>query len=159
MKALIVVITLAAGILTISFQNRAPALTTTFLADSLENDRMKWMNDVLSSIKGKEKLPADSVFKNLKVIKGNSSISAEHLLLMMNYGWSKELGISCSYCHIPGKWESDSLITKDIARGMWNMRQQINGELLPRITGKDYWKNPKVTCVTCHRGEPIPSAR
>ncbi len=126
--------------------------------DSLDADRMKWMKEVLASIKGKEKLPADSVFKNLKVIKGKSTISAEHFLLMMNYGWSKELGISCSYCHIPGKWDSDSLPPKNVARGMWNMRQQINGEILPKITGKDYWGNPKVTCVTCHRGEPIPSA-
>lgn len=45
--------------------------------DSLEADRMKYMNEVMASIRGKEKLPADSVFKNLKVIRG---LSAEHLL-------------------------------------------------------------------------------
>jgi len=32
--------------------------------DSLEADRLKYMNEVMASIKGKEKLPADSVFKN-----------------------------------------------------------------------------------------------
>jgi hypothetical protein len=31
------------------------------------------MNEVMESIKGKEKLPADSVFKNLKVIKGQAA--------------------------------------------------------------------------------------
>ena len=126
--------------------------------DSLEIDRLKYMNQVMESIKGKEKMRADSVFKNLKVIKGQSSVSAEHLLWMMNWGWSKELGVSCSYCHTIGKWESDSLDTKDIARGMWNMRVQINNEILPKITGRNYWNNPKVTCITCHRGKPIPSA-
>ena len=42
-------------------------------------------------------------------------------------------------------------------KGMYNMRQQINGVILPKITGKDYFKNPKVSCITCHRGEAIPS--
>src|SRR5437868_6036529 len=90
--------------------------------DSLEADRMKYMNEVMESIRGKEKLPADSVFKNIEVIKGKSSVSAEHLLWMMNWGWSAELGVSCAHCHVIGKWESDSLSTKEIARGMWNMR-------------------------------------
>ena len=58
------------------------------IEDSLEKDRLKFMNEVMASIKGKEKWPADSVFKNLKVIKGESSVSAEHFLWMMNWGWS-----------------------------------------------------------------------
>ena len=127
--------------------------------DSLDADRMKYMNEVMASIKGKEKLPADSVFKNLKVIKGASSVSAEHLLWMMNWGWSAELGVSCSHCHIIGKWESDSLETKDIARGMWLMRVKINSEILPSITRMNYDKNPAVSCITCHRGKPIPDAK
>ena len=127
--------------------------------DSLEKDRLKFMNEVLASIKGKEKLPADSVFRNLKVIIGESSVSAEHLLWMMNWGWSKELGVSCSHCHITGKWESDSIATKDIARGMWTMRVKINKEILPSITGLNYVANPKVTCLTCHRGKPIPDTK
>jgi hypothetical protein len=127
--------------------------------DSLEADRMKYMNEVMESIKGREKLPADSVFKNLKVITGQSNISAEHLLWMMNWGWSAELGVSCSHCHVIGKWESDSLATKDIARGMWNMRVKINSEILPGITGMNYDKDPAVSCITCHRGKPIPDAK
>jgi hypothetical protein len=127
--------------------------------DSLDADRMKYMNEVMASIKGKEKMRADSVFKNLQVIKGEGSISAEHLLWMMNWGWSAELGVSCSHCHVIGKWESDSLETKQIARGMWNMRVMIDKEILPNITGKDYENNPAVSCITCHRGKPIPDAK
>jgi len=127
--------------------------------DSLEADRLKYMNQVIASIKGKEKLPADSVFKNIKVIKGKNSVSAEHFLWMMNWGWSAELGVSCSHCHIIGKWESDSLDTKDIARGMWNMRVKINDEILPGITGKSYDNDPAVSCITCHRGKPVPDAK
>ena len=127
--------------------------------DSLEADRLKYMNQVIASIKGKEKLPADSVFKNIKVIKGKNSVSAEHFLWMMNWGWSAELGVSCSHCHIIGNWESDSLETKDIARGMWNMRVKINDEILPSITGREYNTDPAVSCITCHRGKPVPDAK
>ena len=130
-----------------------------FNSDSLEADRLKYMNEVMASIKGKEKMRADSVCKNLKVIKGEGCISAEHLLWMMNWGWGAELGVSCSHCHVIGKWESDSLETKNIARGMWNMWQMINREILPNISGKNYCGNPAVSCITCHRGKPIPDAK
>jgi hypothetical protein len=129
------------------------------IEDSLETDRLKYMNEVLASIKGREKMEADSVFKNLKVIKGKSSISAEHLLWMMNWGWSKELGISCSYCHDVKNWASDALPAKNIARGMWNMRVRINSEILPAITGRDYENDPAVSCITCHRGQPVPTEK
>jgi hypothetical protein len=154
-KLLVILILFAVGFISLStkiISNANPVNSE----DSLAADRLKYMNEVLNSIKGKEKMPADMVFKNLKVMKGENTLSAEHLLWMMNWGWSKELGVSCSYCHIPGRWEDDSLRTKNIARGMWNMRVQINLDLLPKITGRDYKGNPKVTCITCHRGKPVP---
>ena len=129
------------------------------IEDSLEKDRLKLMNEVMASIRGKEKWPADSVFKNIRVIKGQSAITAEHFLWMMNWGWSAELGVSCSHCHTKDKWESDSLPAKDIARGMWTMRVMINKEILPSITGLNYDKNPKVTCLTCHRRKPVPDLK
>jgi hypothetical protein len=158
MKPFLLVLVLIATITLLSFNPNSLAKSPSANEDSLAADRKKWMNDVFETIKGKEKWPADSVFKNLKIMKGKNTLSAEHLLWMMNYGWGEELGITCTYCHVPGKWESDSLPTKGIARGMYEMRQQINGEILPKITGKDYFQNPKVSCITCHRGEPVPSA-
>ena len=158
MKAVWILFAVILTITLLSFNQKHATHHRQAIEDSLAADRKKWMDQVFESIKGKEKWPADSVFKNLKITKGKNSLSAEHLLWMMNYGWSKELGITCSYCHVPGKWESDSLPTKDVARGMYLMRQQINGEILPKITGKDYFNHPKVTCITCHRGEPVPSA-
>ncbi len=157
MQKLIVISILLGLVFIFSSADKKQNIGKTIYEDSLADDSLKYMNEVMNSIKGKEKMRADSVFKNLKVIRGQSSISAEHLLLMMNWGWSKELGISCSHCHVIGKWESDSLETKNIARGMWEMRVQINKEILPKITGRDYTGNPKVTCITCHRGKPVPS--
>ena len=147
------------GAFSIGRVNHSTKIAMIALEDSLEKDRLKNMNEVLASIKGKEKWRADSVFKNIKVIVGESSVSAEHLLWMMNWGWSEELGVTCSHCHTTGKWESDSIPAKNIARGMWTMRVKINKELLPSITGLDYEKNPKVSCITCHRGKPVPDAR
>lgn len=153
---LVVAVSLASFSVSINQKNGFQLLA---IEDSLEKDRLKFMNEVMASIKGKEKWRADSVFKNLKVIIGESSVSAEHFLWMMNWGWSAELGVSCSHCHVAGLWESDTLPAKDIARGMWNMRVKINKEILPAITGLNYDNNPKVTCITCHRGKPIPEVK
>ena len=155
---LMIIIIVSTSAFAIVNSNSVDNLNLSF-EDSLEADRLKYMNEVMESIKGKEKLPADSVFKNIKVIKGASSVSAEHFLWMMNWGWSAELGVSCSHCHVPGKWESDELLTKDIARGMWLMRVKINSEILPGITGMNYDKDPAVSCITCHRGKAIPDAK
>lgn len=153
---LVVAVSLASFSVSINQKNDFQLLA---IEDSLEKDRLKFMNEVMVSIKGKEKWRADSVFKNLKVIIGESSVSAEHFLWMMNWGWSAELGVSCSHCHVAGQWESDTLPAKDIARGMWNMRVKINKEILPAITGLNYDNNPKVTCITCHRRKPIPEVK
>jgi Photosynthetic reaction centre cytochrome C subunit len=156
----LIFITVTVGITSVAVSHNRnisyPLLPT--IEDSLEADRLKYMNIVMNSIKGKEKMPADKVFKNLKVIKGRSNVSAEHFLWMMNWGWSAELGVTCSHCHSVYNWESDSLKTKDIARGMWLMRVKINDKLLPAITGKEYQNAPAVTCITCHRGKPVPDA-
>lgn len=157
--SLLIIIIVSSSVFAIAHADAIPGNLKLPLEDSLEADRLKYMNEVMESIKGKEKLPADSVFKNIKVIKGSSSVSAEHFLWMMNWGWSAELGVSCSHCHVPGKWESDELLTKDIARGMWLMRVKINSEILPGITGMNYDKNPAVSCITCHRGKAIPDAK
>ncbi|HLX90451.1 MAG TPA: c-type cytochrome [Puia sp.] len=156
MRILLMISIISLSVIALSFVAKTNAGLPHIPEDSLAEDRLKYMNQVLESIKGKEGWKADSVFKNLKVITGK--ITAKHFLLMMNYGWSTELGVSCSYCHDVRNWESDSIEAKNIARGMWNMRQQINGEILPKITGKDYWTNPKVTCITCHRKKPKPDA-
>ncbi|MEO5781996.1 MAG: c-type cytochrome, partial [Ginsengibacter sp.] len=156
MKIFLITIFFSASIFLFSISFSKSYQYKTTLEDSLDKDRMKYMNEVMASIKGKEKMRADSVFKNLKVIKGQGAISAEHLLWMMNWGWSKELGVSCSYCHVKDNWESDALKTKDITRGMWLMRVQINKVILPQITGRDYEASPKVSCITCHRGKPVP---
>ena len=85
------------------------------LSDSLEKDRAKYVAIVLEKIKGKENLPADSVFKNLKLFKG---IPARRLFAIMNIGYSKSLGVSCGHCHNTDDFASEEK-NKRRSPGRW----------------------------------------
>jgi|SRR6266576_1887278 len=122
--------------------------------DTLEEERLKYVKQVLENIKGKEKMNADSVFKNIQLFKGTKNFTAEHFLMMMDFGWGKGLGVSCTYCHDPAKWESDEKRTKLIAREMYGIRQLVNDKL-KSIQGLQS-AQPLINCGTCHQGKPIP---
>ena len=124
------------------------------LIDTLEEERLKYVKQVLESIKGKEKMNADSVFRNIQLFKGTKNFTAEHFLMMMDFGWGKGLGVSCTYCHDPAKWESDEKRTKLIAREMYGIRQVVNDKL-KTIQGLQS-QQPLINCGTCHNGKPIP---
>ncbi|HET7229876.1 MAG TPA: photosynthetic reaction center cytochrome PufC [Longimicrobium sp.] len=56
----------------------------------------------------------------------------------------------CNYCHNPANFASDSLYTKVVARRMFQMVRQINGNWQNHVDGTG------VTCYTCHAGNPVP---
>ncbi|MEO6977381.1 MAG: hypothetical protein ABI113_03350, partial [Mucilaginibacter sp.] len=66
--------------------------------DSILADRKHYVDELRLAIKGKENMPADSVFKNIKLLKG---VPAGKLIAIMNFGYSNSLGVSCSHCHEP----------------------------------------------------------
>lgn len=106
-------------------------------------------------IKGREQEPAPAVWKNIQTpfIK---SIPAARLLAVMEIGYSRSLGVTCTHCHTPEKWESDERPQKQIARDMAAMMAKINGELLPGIKNLKS-ERPTVNCTTCHRGDVKPA--
>jgi hypothetical protein len=131
----------------------APGINTTVFNDSLEQDRAKYVAIVLEKIKGKENLPVDSVFKDLKMFTG---MPAKRLLAIMNFGYSRSLGVSCGHCHNTDDFASEEKKQKEIARQMAAMSKDINENLLKNITGLQ--SNPAViNCTTCHRGEIKPA--
>ena len=67
--------------------------------DSFATERDSLMKEVLKDYAGKESMPAESVFKNIKVIKGRS---VEQVLRMMNMGLGRSLGVRCQHCHVLG---------------------------------------------------------
>ena len=104
-------------------------------------------------IKGKENEPATSVFKNIQTMKNTP---AGRLLSVMEMGFSRSLGVDCTHCHVPGKWETEDKPQKQIARDMSNMVSTINRELLKNIKNLKS-EAPIVNCTTCHRGEVKPA--
>jgi Photosynthetic reaction centre cytochrome C subunit len=104
-------------------------------------------------IKGKENEPAETVFKNIQMMKGTP---AGRLLAIMEFGYARSLGVSCNHCHMPEKWESDEKNTKQIAREMSDMVKKINGDLLKNIKNLKS-ETPIINCTTCHRGQTKPA--
>lgn len=74
---------------------------------------------------------------------------------------ARGLGVGCPYCHVasvPGQstdFRSDDNPKKPIARQMIAMVKEIN-ERVAAATGKAAGAVPRVTCVNCHRGVPVP---
>jgi hypothetical protein len=99
--------------------------------------------------------------KNLKVLPQDIS---DHKLDSIMKSYNKALGVTCDFCHSPGKkmedglnFPSDDNPMKQEGRKMIRLNIQIN---------KDYFyfdstQRPEylrvVSCITCHRGEPIPA--
>src|SRR5215213_7967009 len=104
-------------------------------------------------IKGKENEPAEKVFTNIQ-LKGWTS--AKHVVGAMEVGYARSLGVNCTHCHAPEKWESDEKQTKQIAREMVAMQKRINSELLKNIKNLKS-ENPIINCTTCHRGQVKPA--
>jgi hypothetical protein len=83
----------------------------------------------MRSIAGHENQPAESVFKNIKIFKG---VPAGRLVNIMNNGFGRSLGVSCGFCHVPGKWDLDDKEEKNTARLMFAMVQTINRDYISR---------------------------
>ena len=107
---------------------------------------------VLRSIAGRENQPAESVFKNIKIFQG---VPAGRLVNIMNMGFGRSLGVSCGFCHVPGKWDLDDKEEKNTARLMFAMVQTINRDYLSKVPN-DRGAPPTANCFTCHRGNPRP---
>ncbi|MBT8189238.1 MAG: c-type cytochrome [Bacteroidia bacterium] len=111
------------------------------------------ISEILESIKGRENEAADSVFKNIEIMKG---FPAGRLTAIMEMAFNNSLGVNCTHCHNPDDWASDEKEEKNIAREMWKMTGKINSELLNNIADLK-GQPPIVNCTTCHRGEIKPA--
>jgi hypothetical protein len=118
-------------------------------------DQAQAIAGLRAAIEGREEQPASEVFTNLTILGG---MPAGRLLSVMEMGFAGSLGVNCTHCHHPEDWASEAKPTKQIARDMMIMTQQINQELLPSIEnlgGEDGLAI--VNCTTCHRGQIVPA--
>jgi photosynthetic reaction center cytochrome c subunit len=88
---------------------------------------------------------AGTVFKNIQVLK---SMPASQLQSTMSF-ISSSLGVDCSFCHLRPAMEKDDKATKQTARRMMLMMNEIN---------KNFGDKTVVNCATCHRGQTKPAA-
>jgi hypothetical protein len=108
--------------------------------------------EIRKEIAGRENQPAEQVFKNIQVLKGQP---AGRILNIMGT-FTRALGVRCDFCHVPGEWEKDDKDMKKAARDMVHMTNDINAELKKIQTiAAD---KPAVGCSTCHRGQAKPAA-
>ena len=118
-----------------------------------EFDQKAALAKLREQIKGKEKEPASAVFKNIQTMKDRP---AGQVLAVMEFGYSRSLGVTCTHCHVPDKWESEDKPQKQVARDMSALVGKLNGDLLMNIKNLKS-ATPTINCTTCHRGEVKPA--
>jgi hypothetical protein len=129
------------------------AQTTAATPTPAEFNQAAALAKLREQIKGKEQESAEKVFKNIQSMKG---FPAGRLLAVMEMGYARSLGVNCTHCHTPEKWEAEDKPTKQIAREMSAMVKTINGDLLKTIKNLSS-ATPTVNCTTCHRGQVKPA--
>lgn len=133
-------------------KNRTLAQITPVATPTPAFDQAAALAKLREQIKGKENDLAPAVFKNVQTMKNTT---AGRFLAVMEMGYARSLGVDCTHCHVPGKWESEEKPQKQIARDMSAMVSTINRELLKGIKNLKS-ESPIVNCTTCHRGEIKP---
>jgi thymidylate synthase len=116
-----------------------------------------FVKQIRERIAGHEKESAEQVFKNIQQLKG---VPAARLLLIMNLGYSRALGVNCTHCHVERDFSSDDKRPKRAAREMAVMHRMIN-EQLKQMKNLEPKENRAINCSTCHRGaiDPMASQR
>ena len=110
----------------------------------------------MEKIAGRENDPAEQVFKNINIqwLKG---VPAGTFLRIMNGGYSRALGVSCTHCHFESDFSIDDKRPKRAAREMAVMHRMIN-ERLAQMQNLETPSsaNRAINCSTCHRGSVNP---
>ena len=121
--------------------------------DTVSFNQAQALAELRKKIAGSENKPAEEVFKNIQLLKG---VPAGRLLAIMEIGYAKSLGVTCTHCHVADQWEKEDKPTKQIVREMSAMVKVINTQQLKQIKNLKS-ENPIVNCTTCHRGQTKPA--
>src|SRR5687768_9745989 len=77
----------------------------------------------------------------LPMVLDAQSLAANHARTRL---FNRALGVECTHCHVPDRWNDESKPTLAIARRMLQMVEVLN----ERLEGVG-----KISCVTCHGGQ------
>jgi hypothetical protein len=122
--------------------------------DSIAGLRAAAVAEVMKSIAGRENEPAGTVFKNVQLLK---DVPAGRFLVTMDSTFGRALSANCTSCHVPTDYSEDTRNGQPIngkarARIMITMVNAINTEHLSKLPAGRGGSTPKITCITCHRG-------
>ena len=98
---------------------------------------------------------AKDIYENVQVLGDVTEDNFNRVMAAMTRWVAPEEG--CAYCHGDGDVETygeDTLYTKVVARRMIQMTQNINENWDGHVNAN---KEVGVTCMTCHRGQNVPS--
>lgn len=117
-----------------------------------------FVQQISKQIAGHEQEPAGTVFKNIHIF---NNTPAARLLLIMNLGYSRALGVACTHCHVEQDFSSDDKRPKRAAREMAAMHRSINDQLAKMQNLEPNPQGHFINCSTCHRGavDPLASDR
>ena len=106
---------------------------------------------ISKQIAGHEQESSEKVFRNIR-LSNLKDVPAARLLLIMNIGYSRALGVNCTYCHVEDDFSKDDKRPKRAAREMAKMHFGINQQLakMENLEGKP--EDRFINCATCHRG-------
>jgi len=116
---------------------------------SVQEINDQFARQISASIAGHESEPAEKVFKNIQWLKGTP---AGTLLVIMNAGYAKALGVSCTHCHAEDDFSRDDKRPKRAAREMAVMHRSINQQLRGMKELTSDAQSRAINCSTCHRG-------
>jgi hypothetical protein len=114
-----------------------------------------FVQKISKQIAGHEQEPAAKVFKNIHIM---PNAPAARFLLIMNLGYSRALGVTCTHCHVEEDFSSDDKRPKRAAREMAAMHRSINEELAKMQNLEASPQGHFINCSTCHRGNVDPLA-
>ena len=124
---------------------------------SVQEINHRFHEKILKQIEGREKEPAGKVFKNIKLA-WLQPTPAQQLLNIMEFGYSRALGVACTHCHVEDDFSSDDKRPKRAAREMAVMHRGINEQLSKMENLEPNPEGHYVNCTTCHRGAVNPNA-
>jgi len=115
-----------------------------------------------SSAQGGGAPPQQQPYENLKYF--SKDLPRDSLITIMR-GFTYALGVNCAFCHVEEepaqaggrprlKPALDDKVEKRTARFMLTMVDTLNGVTLAKVPQRH--EAVRITCVTCHRGSPLP---
>ncbi|HKS04968.1 MAG TPA: photosynthetic reaction center cytochrome c subunit family protein [Gemmatimonadaceae bacterium] len=123
--------------------------------DSLSAVRADAVRQVLATIAGRENEPAGQVFTNVQLLK---DMPARQFVVAMDSTFGRALSFGCASCHVAGDWAAETRPNKGRTRIMIEMVNAINSQHLSKMPAGRSGNTPRITCITCHRGNGNPGS-